>query len=258
MLNRVDTYAGLVSFNDVVVESDEALLPRVWDEETFAAVLRERRRRSQPRGYNRHGSRPLAGVAVCRRCGGPMYSDNYHGYAHGPKLYCGNHYRRVRPACHPNFVHESILLDALADYLAEYADPQRIAELVVDQDQSAGLRLELDDAQKALSALQEQRRRLGLAYAEGVMDLDVYSELDVDIGDRLAVAQDQVAELERLIEAMPDAAQRAAALEELSVSFRELLRENDPHRVATLLQNAGVWIAVERDGDERIIEIGIG
>ena len=90
------------------------------------------------------------------------------------------------------------------------------------------------------------------------MALEVYGELDADIGERLTVAEDRVRELERLIEAMPDAEARASSLSELALDFRALLRANEPQRVSTLLQNAGVWLRVERDGDERVIEIGVG
>ena len=145
-----------------------------------------------------------------------------------------------------------------AHIIMSQTDPGRIAALVANQDQAAGLRVELDEAVTARDKLAEQRRRLALAYAEGMMELEVYGELSEDVGGRLRVAQDRVDELHRLIEAMPDAEQRAEALGELSVSFRDLLRDNDPQRVSTLLQNAGVWLRVEREGDERVIEIGIG
>ena len=97
-----------------------------------------------------------------------------------------------------------------------------------------------------------------MAYQEGVMALEVYQELEQDGQARLSAARLQADELHRLLDALPDAAARAKALQHLAVDFRQLL-DGDPHRVATILQNAGIWVHIERQSrDSFDIEIGQG
>ncbi|NIP97658.1 MAG: hypothetical protein GWO24_31195, partial [Akkermansiaceae bacterium] len=94
-------------------------------------------------------------------------------------------------------------------FIAEELTPEAIAATVSQSDPAAPLRAELEDLQRAITRLENQRRRIALDRAEEIMLPDAYRLADDSLLERLGHAQDQAAALVAEIESLPDPAARA-------------------------------------------------
>jgi len=233
-----DTYAGIVSFRELHVRSE--LIPRVWDEATYGAMLRERERR-RVAGLQRHPeSGPLRGVVFCGWCNSPMYRSKDRG---------GARYLRCtkREACRGNHVKESLLLSEVGKYLDSLTTPEAVAQAVSQAnaptndlgDEAAGL-------DELLAELEAERRRLGVALARGQMRSDIYYSLDSDLVERREQAQARREQIEQAMSQAVAPEERAEMVLQAARSFQRLLSERDPALVSTTLQRIGLRVTVVR------------
>ncbi len=251
-----DTYAGLPGWGPYKADVPSPYMPALWDGPTFAAVVQERRRRNrQP--YVRKGAGPLTGVAYCNRCGGPMklqrkrYKDRVYIY-----LECARHRRKSTSgvSCHNNSTPQHRVLDALRVFFSELANPEvldRILDQVAAGDDRSQLHQDLQSAQALAADLRRQRERLASALGAGKMDVDIYYHTDGNLRSRLESAEEEIVDLERALESVPDLDQRRGILEDLSAS-NDLVAQTEPAEISTLLQQAGIRVYIEESQVRRI------
>lgn len=230
-----DTYAGYPSWGPFRLEEASDRYPPLWDDDTYRAILRERRRRDTGPIIRQDGSL-FTGVAFCARCGGPMCRVSHKRPA---RTYV---YWRCTRHCHWNGVREEVIVRAVRDWLTQ---PEQIdaalAELAQgpDLDELAG---EIHKVRARMDQLQAERRRLTDAVATGAMDAQMYREADDVRLAQIDNALARVAELERQAEAVPDVAQRREQLEALAWSFPVLVVEQPATEVARALAATGIRI----------------
>lgn len=238
-----DVYAGFPSWGTARPKTPSDRFPALWDPPTHAAIIRERRRRRVVYPPGRGG--PLTGVAFCLRCGGKM------GRAKSRQgvrcLRCNTQSDRIRKggSCHGNHISESQTITAVAAYLAELttAEAQEVALSRIAP--SPGREAELEATERRAQALEAQRKRIALVLATGDMEVSIYREADRELLERLEIARAQAAEARAELEALPDREARRAALEAVLEGFAQALAEDEPVRVSTLLQNAGIRVYIE-------------
>lgn len=244
-----DVPAGYAHWGPYRTPEPSPHVPARWDSETFAAVVRERQRRSVS-GFTRRGAGPLTRVAYCARCGGhmvrarPRRTSPYY-------LRCNRHAQKaVYPeyTCHANSIREDAVLEAVGDFLQEMSTPEAIDAMLAEQQeghQGQALHSELDAARRAVTDLEVRRRRAAHAYAAGDMDLTIYREVDSELSERLAAEQARAQDLEQVIAAMPDLEQQREAILGLVQVLPDLLTSEEPATIAAMLQEAGLHIYIE-------------
>lgn len=254
-----DTYAGLLSWGAVRVDTPSPHFPALWDGPTFAAMVRERRRRRAHShgGYVRKGGGPYTGVAFCRRCGYAMTrqrSTRGHTY-----LRCNKHARRrmLGDGCHWNHMPEWKVTEAIAEYLVVYSTAERVDEALaelVDSQEEATARRDLAGAEKRVVELVRRRERLAHALASGDLDGGMYRTTDDALLGRLAGEEERIAELERYLAALPDLEERRRILEGLAGEFAVLVEKGEPAQVARALQEAGIRVEAE---EGEVVSVGM-
>jgi hypothetical protein len=242
-----DTYAGIPSWGPFTGDDPSPHIEALWDPDTFAAVVRERQRRNT-RGYIRTGAGPLTGVATCGRCGCAMSRTVTRGKY--PYLRCSRHSARStgRPPCHPNYIPERRVLDALTTHLQALADPATLDRALQQLTPTADRRrlaAEIDRARALVEDLDHQRRRLGLALAAGKMAPDIYHATDTQLLEQQETQKARLLEYSRALDHLPDMEQMRQALSELAHAFPALVQQAEPAEIAKLLQSAGVSILIE-------------
>jgi len=239
-----DTYAGFPHWNDVTLTEPSPLYPALWDPDTYAAILRERARRTTHR-YEKGDGSPVAGIAFCRRCGHPMTRYLSHGRYYA--LRCSKHNQKSltgRP-CHYNYILESDVISALADFLQELAGPAALDHALSQIDDVAPLERDLAEVARHLEDLARRRERLALALAAGQMDLQIYRTTDDRLLADVTTLETERTHHQQLIAAAPDLDARRDALQSLAQMFPDLVAHAPAPRVRTLLQNAGLRIEIE-------------
>jgi DNA invertase Pin-like site-specific DNA recombinase len=255
---RSDVPAGIPSWGPYRAPGPSERIPARWDGEVFAAVVRERQRRSRA-GWLRPGSGPLTGVVFCERCGGAM--TRMLSRAKVRYVRCGRHAQKtVYPewACHPNFVREQVVLGEVGAFLRYLSTPgaleQALAELGPGGEQE-DLRADLGAAERAGEDFARRRVRLAHAFAAGDVDIGVYRQTEGELAGQEEAARAQAVGLAQALGSLPDVEQRRGLLAELAGGFEGLLGEGEPAAVSTMLQEAGIRVFVE-DGQVGRIRLG--
>jgi len=241
---RTDVYGGFPHFDHVEPEYPSPHYPALWDPDTHAAVIRERNRRRRDR-YNKTAGSPLAGVVFCARCGYQMSRQLAH-HKHW-WLRCTKHAHRSHTgqSCHRNYIREDRVVERVAAYLAGLATPAALDAALIITDDTTQLHREISTLTDHLAELEIRRQRLALALAAGQMDPQIYRSADDLFLDQVTAARARLLELQVLLAAAPDPAQRRAAIEALAAIFPDLVATAPPVRVRTLLQNAGLRVEIE-------------
>ena len=239
-----DVYAGFPHFDHVEPEYPSPHYPALWDPDTHAAVIRERNRRRRDR-YNKTAGSPLAGVVFCARCGHQMSRQLAH-HKHW-WLRCTKHAHRSHTgvSCHRNYIREDRVVAHIATYLAALATPAALDAALIITDDTTQLHQEISALGDHLAELEVRRQRLALALAAGQMDPQVYRSADDLLLADVVATRSRLLDLQVLLAAAPDPAQRRAALEALAAIFPDLVATAPPVRTRTLLQNAGLRVEIE-------------
>lgn len=243
-----DTYAGLVSWGKVRNPEPSDRFPALWDRDTYAAILRERKNRRADWIHPAGG--PLSGVAFCARCGWGMGRVR----ARQPGEYylrCSKHasQRRNGP-CHPNHIRESEVLAAVSEWLSQFVTEE---VLVAAMRKDAGL-TDLEDEQDRvlarISDLEGRRRRIALALAAGDLDGAMYRTVDGELLVELGDLQTRKSELHTLIASRPDPAARRDHIKRL-LTDPYALASWPASAVSGALRAAGIRVYCE----DRAIEL---
>ncbi|MFN3077425.1 MAG: recombinase family protein [Alphaproteobacteria bacterium] len=236
-----DCYAGIVQWRDVRLEAPSDRFPARWDAETFAAIVRERQRRTQA-PYMRSGGGPYTGVAYCRRCGYRMARESSRGRWY---LRCSLHVRKALTGrtCHFNSTPEHRVTSAIRDWLAEFVTPERVDQALAELGAGGEGERIREDAARARAVIRncdQQRERLALNLAGGYLDGAMYRTLDDRLLEQLRAETTRAAELDRMLANLPDLAERRALLEQMARMFDRLVDLGEPAEVARALQAAGI------------------
>ena len=252
-----DVPAGYTSWSGYHSPGPSDKIPARWDKETHQAVIKERKRRGI--GYHRRGASPLSGVAFCARCNHKMGRSWAQDMA-GPYLRCARHAsKNLYPqyACHPNNIQESKVFQEISKFFAWLTTPGALDQVLAELDEGAEIQKmeqELAQAMFSIENIEARKVRAGHAFAGGDMEIAVYRQVNDDLSEQLATAQNTAQELTRALEAVPDLAERRITLEELARTFPDLLETKDAAEVSAILQNAGVRVYIE---ERKVIRIRI-
>ncbi len=211
-----DIYAGYCHWGGARNSEPSPHFPALWDAQTYAAILRERERRSTLYNHPRGG--PLNGVVFCARCGRRMGRVK----SRRPSVYylrCSKHTAKTRNpegiGCHPNHILESDILGALSTWLEQFTTPELLDEALRQDTGLAALEKERLHLLTSAEDLEQRRRRLALALAAGQMDPAIYHATDRELAEEYAESQKRLGELHTLIASRPAPEERRAHLEEL-------------------------------------------
>jgi len=243
-----DTYAGLPTWGDARPPQPSDRYPALWPPDTHAAIVRERARRSERRNRrSKSTGSPLAGVVFCARCGYIMTRHRHHHNYSTYSLRCSKHNRKsiTGQPCHPNYVSERAIVQAITGYLATLTDPAGLDHALTHVDDTAPLQEELAAVEHHLDDLATRRHRLALALAAGHVDPQIYRAADDQLLEDVLTLEAQRQHLQTLLAAAPDLAARRAALEALIPIFPDLIHHTPAPRIRTLLQNAGLRVECE-------------
>ncbi len=260
-----DIPAGYPSWGPHRPAEPSTHIPVRWDAETYAAVIRQRERRSRG-GYIHPGGGPYAGVAVCGRCGSHM--TRYQGtWAHRHawaeyRLRCGRHAcKSIYPdmICHPNYLAEADITAVLTEFFAQFlATPEVLDEILATVGQGnevERLRADLARADAMIIDLDRRRERLAHELAAGNLDGAMYRQVDDKLLNSLEAEQKRAGDLRRAIESLPDAGELREILMSLARDFSHLVEMAEPAEIAGLLQAAKIQVICE---EGRVVRIGVG
>jgi DNA invertase Pin-like site-specific DNA recombinase len=237
-----DTYAGRPAWGKYRHTTPSPLYPALWDETTYQAILRERRRRSGRKHRRRQGS-PLANVAYCARCGGRMTRTRHKTQYW---LRCATHNSRTvtgHPGCHSNKIRELTILAAVTSYVAGLLTSNDLTARLTARDPNTALHAQLIRLDHALSDLNQKRQRLALALASGTIDPEIYRTTDDLILDDINKLNDAKDNIQGQLHTTPDPAVRYRTILDLS---RQLTQPDTPAiELSTALQDAGIRIECE-------------
>lgn len=258
MLNS-DVYAGYPEWGKTQYEGDEPspYYPPLWDADEYQAILRERRRRDRT-PYHRPGSGPYTGVAYCARCGERM-TRSIRRYPDLVYYRCLTHTQASRglaKPCHPNWLSQAKITDALAAYLRDLSTPELIDAALdewTDDDQRGQMEAERDELERGLEELRRRRDRLALALSAGDMDSAIYRKTDDHLLDQGEALHSRLVEVDRALEAIPDRAYQRHILEHLARLFPHLVDHADPAELAKLLQDAELRVYCEEGEVVRVV-----
>jgi DNA invertase Pin-like site-specific DNA recombinase len=242
-----DTYAGIVSWSETAAKSTR--FPALWDEDTYSAVLRERKRRDGAKGRRR--SSPFIHVAYCARCGTPMHRGGLSRRG-TQQMMCSRHHQD-RNVCHANTTQEGAIQDELIAFLESLLDDTMLdAVLSGAGDDTVRIEAQLLEFEQRIDEVRDRRKRVAMAFASGAMDPAMYREVDDDLLDELARWEQARRDAEDEIATLPDLSQRRSSLAELCDVER--LFDLPATEINTLLRDAGIRVECE---DRQVVRIRI-
>ena len=245
-----DLYAGILRYDDLVIESDK--FPPAWDGDTYAEVLRERQHR------HRGGQRrvlPVSGIVICARCGRRMTADRYDHNREIIYYRCGTRKRRrvTGEDCHANTIKAAVVMQAVELTFSAFTSREEILRNLEDESGKAeALRAELERITAAIADIGERRRRLALLVETGAMLADVYRERDDALVTELDTAATHRSAIASELLHLPDLSEQADAVWEIAQRPPGWLADTDPEQGYATLHAAGLRVLVENSTILRI------
>jgi len=254
-----DFYAGFVHFGDITNAEPSERYPLVWDADTHAEIVRERARRYQG---GKPPASPVTSIVRCRRCRHPLVSTRVTWHTDTPyRIFrCWVHLQKRLNGhgCHPNRIHENVVIDALEAFIAhKVANPGTAGALVESErpgPSRSGMEAEAARAREWIVEIEAKQDRITDKIGMGVIDdasaARVTSRLRAEMADAKTA---QKAALKRLA-ALPS----PAALQRSLDGVLELasLREVPVLLARQRLLQAGFRVWVE-EGEIVEIEWGV-
>jgi len=231
-----DTYGGYIEWGGKRSDHSDRF-PALWDGATFAAILRERKRRDSSR-HRRESSR-YHGVVYCDECGSITWMTSCIHHATGQRFY-----RYQRCPEHPGAgVNHETLDEVLADFLDVVLTPDGLAGMLAQLQPDDSLTGRLEQIARDVEQVERQRVRAGLGLASGVMDAVVYQQVDGELVARLDGLRQEQGDIERELALSPSADALQAAWERVEAN-RAALFELEPLHFNAVVRDAGIkiWI----------------
>lgn len=239
-------YAGYTHYGDLTVKSDK--VDPLWDKSTWRAIQRERASRD-PGG--REIATALSGIVFCARCGHPMVHGRGNSYAyyrctvHAHRSYTGE-------TCHPNNTRQVAIARALSRALAPALDADidlRALGLEISPDISH-IERERQGLHEQVQRIEGQRKRLALAFAEGIVETGPYQTADQELVAIIERARARMRSLDQKLARQPTPAERTEALERLRKDWQAgdgawLLEDESKLELNATLRQLGIRILCE-------------
>jgi len=242
---RNPIYAGYTHYGELETKSD--LVEPLWDDETWRAIQRESASRDSG---GREIATALSGICFCARCGHAMVHgrgadyEYYRCTVHAHKSFTGR-------TCHPNNTRQTKIARALSSALTPPIDGADIEALIQDAAPDlAHLDAERERLREAVRAIEEKRKRLAIALADGVMEAGPYRAADGELVERLEAILARIQAIDRKLASQPTMEERATAVRDLLAYWREsdgawLLEERHKHELNAILRQIGARVLCE-------------
>ncbi len=229
------------SSNQELIEVPGVFPPILTETEWDLLQQRQDIRKGAPRGSVHRSEYLLSSIARCGHCGGPMTGKA------GARRKDGTLYRsyqcvnakKTRSKCAFHNSHSARKLEpAVLEYLGQFSDPKRVAELM---DRSGPTKLkrikkELGRAEKQLATLDRDFHQNLNLLKKGVLDEEEFGRANERRRDERASAEIRIAELRGQVEQAETAKESASSLPEKVKTFTESFEEIETPRAKAILQ----------------------
>lgn len=245
-----DFYAGYVVYDrdssgEVRSEKSDKF-PLVWDDETYRAVLRERKHRHR-------GGRPpataVSGCVYCNRCGIKMVSG-LQPYNKKRIYKCKTYNLAQGKECHYNSIYADEIMDAVDAKLNEWREmgvDKVVALMTTDTRYEAELERNHERAQQTLAEIERQQDRLTNAIVKGMIDERSARRKNQQLQEQLKAALAALSNVEHEIAALPNIEDMRRGVKSL-INLVVSVRSGNLEEVRQLLLGANLHVWIE-DGE---------
>lgn len=209
-------------------------------------------RKKVSRGSSHKSDYLLSGIARCGHCGGPMTGKS--GSAYKGRRYTSyvcTRAVRAREGCEFYNGHASKKLEtAVLEYLGQFSDPKRVAELLFESSKSdlARSKRELKRLEKKLAGLDTDFQKNLEYLKKDLLNEEEFGVANALRRDERAKTEIQLAELREVITTAETASETTSALPNQISSFLKSFESLPVHKakaiLQTILNEAHIW----RDG----------
>lgn len=243
-----DFYAGYIvygqgSSSEVRSEKSDKF-PVLWDDETYRAVLRERKHRY--RGGSPPAT-PVSGCVYCNRCGAKMVSS-LHPYSKKRLYRCRTYCQSRGKECHCNTIYADEIMDAVDakfDEWREMGTDKVVASMTTEDTRyEAELERKRGRAEKAIAEIERQQDRLTNAIIREMIDERSARRKNKELQERVRAALAALSSVEREIAALPNIEDMRRGVETLIGSLVSV-RSGDLEEVRQLLLSANLHVWAE-------------
>lgn len=235
-----------------IIEVPGIFPPILSDTEWDALQQRMDIRRGAPRGSVHKSDYLLSGITRCGHCGGPMSGKS--GSAYKGRRYTSYvcvRANRAREECAFYNGHASKRLETAAlEYLGQFSDPKRVAELLSASSKSdlSCKKRELKRLEKRLEGLESDFQKNLEYLKKGLLNEEEFGSANISRRDDRAKTEIRLASLREELSAAKSANENASALPAQIKSFLRSFEELEVRKakaiLQTILENAHIW----RDG----------
>ena len=209
-------------------------------------------RKKVSRGSSHKSDYLLSGIARCGHCGGPTSGKS--GSAYKGRRYTSyvcTRATRAREGCEFYNGHASKKLEfAVLEYLGQFSDPKRVAELISESSKSdlARNKRDLKRLEKKLTVLDTDFHKNLEYLKKGLLNEEEFGAANVQRRDERAKTEIRLAELRETLTSAEAAKESASALPDQIGSFLKSFEELEVRKakaiLQTILESAHIW----RDG----------
>lgn len=226
------------------------VFPPILDESEWD-VLQQRLdiRKGAPRGSVHKSAYLLTSIARCGHCGGPMVGKAGSAYkGRRYRSYVCSNANKSRDVCAYYNGHAARKLeDAVLEYLGQFSDPKRVAELLSETSKTdlKRKRSELTKLEKKLAGLDQDFKKNLEYLKKGLLNEEEFGKANTLQRDERAQTESRLAELRGELETAESKQATAAALPSQIKSFVESFEDLETPKAKALLQtilkSAHIW-----------------
>ena len=223
-----------------LIEVPGVFPPILSEEEWDTLQLRMDIRKGAPRGSVHKSNYLLSGIARCGHCGGPMTGktgSSYKGRVY--RSYQCVRAKKAKEACAFHNTHNARRLEpAVLEYLGQFSDPARVAELLEQTGEKELKRkmAELKKQDKRLKALDSDFHK-NLDYLKrGLLNEEEFSKANVERRDDRTNVEMRLAELREEVRSAETVQESVSSLPERITSFAESFEQLETPKAKAMLQ----------------------
>ncbi len=232
-----------------VVEVSGVFPPILDDSEWDLLQQRLDIRKSAPRGSVHKSAYLLTSIARCGHCGGPMVGKAGSAYkGRRYRSYVCSNANKSRDVCAYYNGHAATKLeDAVLEYLGQFSDPKRVAELLnkAGKTDLKRRRSELSKLEKRLASLDVDFKKNLEYLKKGLLNEEEFGKANALQRDQRAQTESRLAELRTKLESAASRQATASALpsqiKSFVKSFEDLETPKAKAILQTILKSAHVW-----------------
>lgn len=206
-----------------LIEVGGVFPPILTDEEWDTLQQRMDIRKGTPRGSVHKSNYLLSGIARCGHCGGPMTGktgSSYKGKVY--RSYLCVRAKKAKEDCVFHNIHSAKRIEpAVLDYLGQFSDPARVAELLkqTGDTELKRMKTELSKLNKRLKTLDSDFHK-NLDYLKrGLLNEEEFSKANIERRDERTSTEIRLAELREEVHSAESSQDSIAAVPERVASF---------------------------------------